>query len=336
MTADRRLRLLTWHVHGTYLQLLGEIGHDIVVPVAPGRPPRHGGLPPGRRWPSGLREVPAASVPDLDLDAIVFQADENWFTDQYDLLTPDQRRLPRLYLEHDPPGHDGSSSFATRHPVDDPAVEIVHVTHFNHLMWDCGDVPTRVIEHGVPDRGDLYDGSLDRGVVVVNNITARGRRLGADVLGRVRASVPLDLIGMGSERAGGLGEVPPDEVSSFIAGYRFFFHPIRHTSLGLALCEAMMAGQPVVALATTEAATVIDHGADGFVHTDVDVLIEGMQRLLTDRDLARSMGAAARATAQRRFSMDRFVAQWRTALVDAVDGRPADSKTTFASRGAAR
>lgn len=323
ITTGGALRILTWHVHGTYLQLLGTLGHEIFVPVADGRPARHPGLPPGRAWPRGLTEVPVEVVSELDLDAIVYQADENWLIDQHEILTPDQRALPRLFVEHDPPGHDGGSCFSSRHPVDDPEVEIVHVTHFNDLMWDCGDVPTRVIEHGVFDRGHLYHGSLRRGVVVVNNIASRGRRLGADVVERVRESVPLDLVGMGSEEAGGLGEISPDDVSSFVAGYRFFFHPIRHTSLGLALCEAMMIGLPVVALATTEATTVIEHGIDGYVHTDVEALIEGMQSLIRDGDEAQRMGEAARAKALRRFGIRRFVDDWRRAIDDVVGRRRA-------------
>ncbi len=57
---------------------------------------------------------------------------------------------------------------------------------------------------------------------------------------------------MGAEEAGGLGEVRHVELAAFAARYRFFFNPIRYTSLGLAVIEAMMVGMPIVALATTE------------------------------------------------------------------------------------
>lgn len=312
-----RRTVLTWHVHGTYLQMLGHVGHDFVVPVRQGRPPGHGGLPPGRRWPEGLREVEVTDIPSLDLDCILFQSDENWWVDQYEILTPEQRRLPRLYLEHDPPGHDGTSCFETRHPVDDPAVVVVHVTHFNDLMWNTGEVPTTVIEHAVTDPGLLYTGELERGLVVVNNLGLRGRRLGRDVYENVRERVPLDLVGMGStELGGGLGEVPPDELASFAARYRFFFHPIRYTSLGLALVEAMMAGMPVVALATTEAVSVIDDGVEGFISTDVDRLIDGMRALIDDRTRAAEMGRAARRTARRRFSTERFASDWYRLILE--------------------
>jgi hypothetical protein len=311
-------------VHGTYLQMLGHVGHEILVPVAEGRPPRYAGLPPGRVWPTNLTEVDVDEVTDLEFDCVLFQSDENWLVDQHEILTETQRRLPRVYLEHDPPGHDGTSCFAGRHPVDDPEVLVVHVTHFNDLMWDTGGVPTTVIEHAVTDKGPLYRGDRERGVVVVNNMAKRGRRLGRDVYDRVRNHIPLDLVGLGSTLVeGGLGEVPPDELAGFVARYRFFFHPIRYTSLGLALCEAMMLGMPVVALATTEAVSVIEDGVQGFISTDLDRLTEGMRRLLADPTEARRMGKAARETAQRRFSLRRFVAEWDRVILQVSSDRVA-------------
>ncbi|MFX6149390.1 glycosyltransferase, partial [Acinetobacter baumannii] len=76
--------------------------------------------------------------------------------------------------------------------------------------------------------------------------------------------VPLDLVGMGAEEAGGLGEVPNPELAAFIAHYRFFFNPIRYTSLGLAVVEAMMIGMPVVGMATTEMSTAIRNEYNGY------------------------------------------------------------------------
>jgi glycosyltransferase involved in cell wall biosynthesis len=185
------------------------------------------------------------------------------------------------------------------------------VTAFNALMWDCGATPTAVVEHGVvvPD-GVTYRGGLARGLTVVNGLAARGRRLGADIFAAARRQVPLDLVGMQSEELDGLGEVSPPELAAFMADYRFYFHPVRYTSLGLSLCEAMTVGLPVVGLATTELPTVVANGVNGFVDTDPARLVETMRALLADPDLAREVGAAGRATALERFSIERFVADW--------------------------
>jgi glycosyltransferase involved in cell wall biosynthesis len=119
---------------------------------------------------------------------------------------------------------------------------------------------------------------------------------------------------MGSVEVGGSGEVVNDRLPGTMAAHRFFFNPIRWTSLGLAIIEAMMVGLPIVGLATTELVTVIRNGENGFVDTRLDPLVDAMQRLLTQPELARELGAAARRTAEERFGIDRFVADWLDAL----------------------
>jgi len=298
-----RLRILTWHVHGSYLYYLSHVPHELYVPVREGQPPGYVGLPPGGfPWPENLHEVPAGDVPGLELDAVLSQTHDQWLVERDRLLSPEQRRLPRLHVEHDPPrGHPVDQ----RHPVDDPEALLVHVTHFNDLMWDSGRTPTRVVEHGVAVPEEVrWTGELERGLVLVNNLGARGRRLGADLYRRVREEIPLDLVGMGSEdEPGGLGEVRHDELPAFAARYRFLFNPIRYTSLGLAVIESMMAGLPVVALATTEMATVIRNGENGFLDTDPHELIAKMKHLLEDPEEARHIGQRARQAALARFGI---------------------------------
>jgi len=182
-------------------------------------------------------------------------------------------------------------------------------------MWDSGSTAVRVVEHGIlPLQNARYSGHIERGIVVVNNLPSRGRRVGLDVYREAAARVPLALFGMGSTEAGGAGEVVNDRLPATMAAHRFFFNPIRWTSLGLAIIEAMMVGLPIVGLATTELVTVIRNGENGFIDTDVDVLVEGMKELLAEPALARSLGEAARATALERFGIDRFVADWQDAL----------------------
>jgi hypothetical protein len=322
-----RPRVLTWHVHGSYLFYLAHAACDFFLPVKPGGPEGYGGRSGHFAWPENVHEVAAGDVAALDLDCILFQTRRNWFQDQDEILSAAQRRLPRIYLEHDPPREHPVEQ---RHWVDDPDTLLVHVTPFNALMWDSGRTPTRVIEHGVvvPD-GIRHTGELERGIVVVNNLASRGRRVGADVFERVRARVPIDLAGMGSRELGGLGDVPIARLHGLIARYRFFFNPIRYTSLGLAVCEAMMLGVPIVALATTEYATVVENRVSGFVDTDLDRLVEGMLVLLADPAEARRLGEGARALAQERFGIERFVREWEDsfALVTGKRSREAVGAT---------
>jgi len=309
----RRLKILTWHTHGAYLLYLTQAPHDFYVLSKPGRPAGYAGRSGHLPWGPNVHDLPVDQAHRQRFDCIVFQDDPQYLEDQHRYLSAAQRRTPKIYVEHDPPRQSPTEE---RHIVAERDVLLVHVTAFNRLMWNNGDVPTRVIDHGVIEPRARYSGELERGLVVVNNIATRGRRLGYDLFQAARREVPLDLVGMGAESAGGLGEVLHGELGAFSAHYRFFFNPIRYTSMGLGVIEAMMVGLPIVALATTEMSTVIRDGVNGFIDTSAGRLIERMRALLRDRDLARTLGEQARRSALERFNIARFVDDWNAAFAE--------------------
>jgi hypothetical protein len=208
-------------------------------------------------------------------------------------------------------------------------VLLVHVTPFNRLVWDSGPTPTIVIDHGiaVPEHA-RYSGRLARGIVVINDLASRGRRLGLDLYLDAATHVPLDLVGMDSQRLGGLGEVEHGDLPAFEARYRFYYHPVRWTSLGLSLIEAMHVGMPIVALATTEVPTLIVDGVSGITSTDPARLVEGMRELLRDPGLAAELGRAGQAVARERFSIERFGRDW-TAALELVAGRRVGTSISY-------
>ncbi|MCZ9341546.1 glycosyltransferase, partial [Streptomyces sp. TRM76130] len=158
------------------------------------------------------------------------------------------RRPPLVYLEHNAP-HGAPGVPDTRHPAADlPGVTLVHVTHFNRLMWDAGRTETTVIEHGIVDPGPRWTGELDRAAVVVNEPVRRGRTTGTDLLPAFARAAPLDVFGMGTgQLAAHLGlasdrcrtrDVPQSDLHTELARRRVYVHPVRWTSLGLSLLEA--------------------------------------------------------------------------------------------------
>ncbi len=309
----QRLRVLTWHVHGNYLWYLTQVPHEFHLVADPQRSPHHTGRSGTLPWGDNVHEAPLDRLRDMAFDLVLFQSRAEWDAAERELGAA-HARLPRIYLEHDPPQAHPTD---TRHWVDREDTLLVHVTPFNALMWDAGRTPTRVIEHGVRLLADAqHGGERASGIVVVNNLDRRGRRLGHDIYDQVRREVPLELVGMGSERCGGEGEIANDRLPARVAAHRFFFNPIRYTSLGLAVIEAMMVGTPVVGLATTELASVIRNGVDGIVDTRVDVLVAEMRQLLHDPDRARELGAAGQRMARERFHIDRFVADWCAAFAE--------------------
>jgi glycosyltransferase involved in cell wall biosynthesis len=309
----RRLRILTWHVHGNYLYNLTQVPHDFYLVTSDDGAPGHAGRVGALPWGANVHEAPLAHLSKMAFDVVLYQHRAGWDEDRLRWLGAAQRDLPRIYLEHDPPQQHPTD---TRHWVQDRGTLLVHCTHFNALMWDAGITPTRVIEHGVQPLGDArYHGERASGLVVINQLPRRGRRLGADLYLKMLDEVPLVLAGMGSQAMPcGLGEVAQHELPALMASHRFFFHPVRYTSLGLALIEAMLVGQPIVGLATTELATVIRSGHDGFLDNRPAVLADTMRLLLGDPGLAREWGSRGRVLAQQRFGIDRFVADWMDTL----------------------
>lgn len=310
-----RLKIFTWHIHGSYLFYLSQGNYDIFIPTKSEKTEGYYGR--GETFPFGenVKEIPAEEVKLHHFDCILFQTNHNYLVDQFEILSSQQKELPKIYLEHDPPRQHPTDS---KHIVNDQDITLVHVTHFNKLMWDNNETPTTVIEHGVTQPAVNYSGEINKGIVVINNLPTRGRLLGLDVFMEVRKHVPIDLVGMGTGKLG-LGEVLHPQLPEFISHYRFFFNPIRYTSMGLAICEAMMMGLPVVGLATTELATVIDNGRSGYVHTDVDYLISKMQLLLQDADHARRLGVAGRETASSKFNISRFAHQWEQLFLAVIN-----------------
>jgi glycosyltransferase involved in cell wall biosynthesis len=301
------MKIFTWHIHGSYLYFLSQGDYEIFIPVNEKKTEGYYGR--GQTFPFGknVTEVPAKEIRNLEFDCILFQTNKNYLVDQYDILSEEQRQLPKIYLEHDPPTKHPTD---TKHIMNDQEVSLVHVTHFNNLMWHS-EVSAQVIEHGVTVPHDInYSGILPKGIVVINNLPARGRLLGLDIFLEVRKHIPLDLVGMGTGELG-LGEVLHPQLPSFISQYRFFFNPIRWTSLGLAICEAMFVGLPIVGLATTELSSVIKNGESGFVHTDINYLVDKMKSLIENKELAIRLGNAAKQTAMERFNITRFTAEWK-------------------------
>ncbi|MDP9312692.1 MAG: glycosyltransferase [Chloroflexota bacterium] len=315
----RRLKILIWHIHGSYLNTLARIDHDWYLPTKQDRPEGYGGRGPTFDLPPYMREVPAEQVRELDLDLIVYQTPKNYFEDQLEILSPEQRRLPKIYLEHNTPRPHPTDS---QHPIDDPNVLLVHVTHYNRLMWDNRRTPTMVIEHSVAiDPTARYRGEVERGITVINGLQKRPRIAGYDLFMQAREQVPLDAVGMMTEELGGLGDVPYRDLHRRLADYRFMFSPIRYTSLPLAVIEGMTIGMPIVALATTELPTVIENGRSGFLSCDLHELIDHMQFLLANPQAAREMGEHARNVARERFGLERFARDWNAAFAQVLDMR---------------
>ncbi|TVS99917.1 glycosyltransferase [Amycolatopsis bartoniae] len=231
------------------------------------------------------------------------------------------RDVPALYLEHNTPTGDVPR---TRHFLADrDDVPIVHVTHYNRLMWDSGRAPTSVIEHGIPDPGERYTGEEPVAGVVLNEPVRRGRAVGTDLLPVFAEVAPLQVYGIGVEklafgdRVRPRGDLGQDELYTDLARCRLYLHTPRWTSLGLSLLEAMHLGMPVVAVASTEAARAVPREA-GFVSADLAELTNAVRELVSEPELAHRMGKSAREFALAHYGLDAFLRNWDVQLTGLV------------------
>jgi glycosyltransferase involved in cell wall biosynthesis len=330
------MRILLWHVHGSWTDAFVRGPHEYLLPVLPGGGPWGLGRA-GRNWPASVSEIALDTLDADSVDAVVLQRPAEIAAVARALGRQPGAELPAVYLEHNTP--KGDVPF-TLHPLaDQHAIPVAHVTHFNALFWDTGSAPTVVIEHGVADPGHLYTGELPELAVVVNEPVRRGRVTGTDLLPHFAAAAPLQVFGMGGNelpRYTGLppsrltvrGDLATDALHRELARCRVYVHPLRWTSLGLALLEAMHLGMPVVALATTEAARAVPPEA-GAISTDIGELVRQAELLVRDPDEARTRGQAARRAALERYSLDPFLGAWDALLDELVSGRFRKSRVLF-------
>jgi hypothetical protein len=318
------MRILIWHVHGSWTTAFVAGPHDYVLPLLPDRSPDGRGRARTWSWPAAAREVPVDRLRAEPQDLVVLQRPHEAAMAERLTGRRPGRDLPAVYLEHNaPPG----PAVSTVHPVaTDPAlrgIPVVHVTFFNAMAWDCGGSTTTVIEHGVPDPGYSFTGDVASLAVVVNEPVRRWRVAGTDLLLDMARHVPVDVYGMGMdalrERALADGvpslaprlheDLPQSRLHQRLGRHRAYFHPYRWTSLGLSLIEAMTLGLPVLALATTEAPVAVPAAA-GVVSCDLRLLHATAHRWLEHPAEARERGLAARDHALQHYSLKRFLDDW--------------------------
>ena len=317
------MRILTWHVHGSWTNSFVRGVHDYVLPVTPWRGSEGRGRARTWDWPAAAREVPVGRLHGEPIDVVVLQRPEELEWCRRWTGREPGIDLPAVYVEHNaPPG----AAVATPHLMGTPqwrarGIRLVHVTHFNAMAWDNGDAQVVVIEHGIPDPGRRWTGTDASLAAVVNEPVRRWRVAGTDLLLDVASRVATHVYGMGmpplqdaAERAGvrfaGLhDDLPQARLHEVIGTHRAYLHPYRWTSLGLALLEAMALGMPVLALATTEAPRAVPPEG-GLVTCDVAALHERARQWLDDPAAARDHGVAARAHVLSHYGLQRFLDDW--------------------------
>jgi len=301
---DQPYKIFTWPVHQQYLFALAQGDFEIYIPEGQNESFRKQFLSQ-----KNVIETAISATKELKLDCILFQDKHSYQTAQYEVLSDQQRGLPKIYLEHNPPKQHPTNA---KHVVEDPHVHLVHVNHYNALMWDNNALPVTVIENGVPTDTVAFSGEKASGVVVLEENPADDRVTGHTIFRQVKEALPLEVIQIGKEN------ITYQNLSEKISQYRFLFCPDRYASPGFAVYQALMLGMPVVGLATTALPTIVSNKISGFADSDLNYLICKMQSLLDDHQLAVQIGSEAHKAALQHFSLGRFLLEWKQVLKNAV------------------
>jgi len=117
-----------------------------------------------------------------------------------------------------------------------------------------------------------------------------------------------------ADRVVSAGWVPEEELADFFAAADVAMYPyddtlINRTKCAVRLTDLMASGVPVVADAVGQNAVYLEHGESGWLVSpgDTHAFVQALARLLTDAELRRRMGAAARRRVEEEFSWDRLV-----------------------------
>lgn len=101
------------------------------------------------------------------------------------------------------------------------------------------------------------------------------------------------------------------DIPEFLRGAKFLVHTSESEGCPNVVMEAMACGVPVLAMEAGDIPYLVEEGITGFVvrQDEEEALADRIRLLLDDESLCRRMGQAARAKAEREFSLQRLVSE---------------------------
>ena len=159
---------------------------------------------------------------------------------------------------------------------------------------------------GLPEQGVLlgYLGAMERKKGVADLLEAAASVPHVQVALAGRGTIEQELAGRGCLLLGALEDPRP-----FLRALDVFAFPSHQEALPFALLEAMAAGCPIVATRVGGIPEAVEDEVSGLLVPPKEPgrLAGALRRILSDPGLARRLGDAARARAEREFSADRMV-----------------------------
>lgn len=111
-----------------------------------------------------------------------------------------------------------------------------------------------------------------------------------------------------------------DEYRDFLGRSLIYFNPTKESPMPRARTEAMLSGCCVLTTPTQDADTFIKDGENGYLlPRNPQFIVELIERLINEPQLAIHVGQKGKETAKQLFSMERYQDQWYELLCEVVD-----------------
>jgi glycosyltransferase involved in cell wall biosynthesis len=304
----RRLRIAICPFDTAYEYELAKLPHDFVLLGN-----TH------RRWDAQIRPLPRAlrvgySLPEVEADVLIVGVDQRSVDALEQVLL--LRRLgdhfqgPRIIVNHGSNTRGAPGSEAMRAlGEDDP---LICASAQARSQWD---VPrTYAIRRGY-DPAEWPKTNYSRGNVIACSHKGDAIRYndGAITLLSERFGIKVARIGEGFRHFDSF-----DRYRSFLASSAIFFNPSTAVPNLPAMIEAQLCGLAIVTTNAHGEADYIENGVNGFASNDLDELMDFVEYLRRNQQQIEEIGERGRATAQRRFNIERFAADWDRVLAEAT------------------
>ena len=300
-----KYNILTFPTHERYETQLCKTGHNFYS--------FH--LPNLKKWnyeqlpiPSNYHILPESIVSEfIGYDFILVQS-KYW---QYQVAQQINQKLniPIICLEHTLPTPQTLSKDQIQSMMNMVGNVNVFISKFSMDAWKI-NYNSVVIHHGIDT--EMFKPNdkqkLDHVLTVANDFVNRDYCLNYSGWQRVTSKLKTRLVG--DTKGLSKSASSTDELVNEYNSCGVYFNSSTLSPIPTSLLEAMSCGCAVVSTATCMIPEIIQNGVNGYISNDEQELEQYITKILSDKDLQKTLGENARKTILENFSESAFINKW--------------------------
>jgi len=309
---DKKLRILLTSTHphtDTTICLTGHEFYNLVDSKFPIKWPSNLPIPPNMHLISSLDEIPEG------IDLILSQN----VVDQYQAFKGLSYTLdiPLVELEHTLPTAQWVEAGIPEQLKNQIKAEgYVYITDYSRKAWKREDEGT-VIYHTIDsEKFKGWLGGNKRVMTLVNSFKSREWAVGSPIDFMLKSPI-IDLFGNNP----GFNSKPlsQNEVISTMTDYDCFLNTSLRSPIPVSILEAASMSMPIVSTKTCAIPEFFEHEKSILFYETVDEALVCIDRILTDKKFAKTLGENARKVILDKFSKERYVNDWNNVFKKALE-----------------